>query len=167
MTPLKVVYDSFFNQITDDMYLEISEEETKRDCFGLLLGSLPLFEFPKKIIRLTKDEFGETSFSRDLTLEEINILATGMLIIWLQRQITSVELTRQKYTGADFKMTSQASHLSKLMALLSATKDEHRRLQMLDSRREIDENNEEYVSTFYKLVKRMSPSYPYKRQILK
>ena len=45
-------------------------------------------------------------FAADLTSEEINILAILMMIAWLQRQVTSIENTRMKYSGADFKMTS-------------------------------------------------------------
>ena len=154
MTPVEVVYDAFFTQVTDDMYMEITEEETRNDCYRLLLGSLPLYEFPGKVLRLTTDDEGHSFFRRDLTLEEINILATGMMEIWLQRQINTIELTRQKFTGQDFKQTSQAAHLSRLMSLLSATKDEHRRLQMLESRRRINKNDE-YESAFDLFVKRM------------
>jgi hypothetical protein len=55
----------------------------------------------------------------ELSNEEINILAILMMINWLQRQITSIENTRMKYSGTDFKMTSQANHLSKLLSLLN------------------------------------------------
>lgn len=156
MTPVKYVYDAFFSLITDDMYLELTPEETRRDCDSMLLQSLPLFEFPSKPIRLIKDEnTNHFIFNRDLTLEEINILAKGMVQIWIQRQINTIELTRQKYTGPDFKMTSQASHLGRLMNLLSATRDEHRRLQMLNTRRRESANGERYESNFDLFVKPM------------
>lgn len=45
-------------------------------------------------------------FEMDLTSEEINIVAILMMTGWLQRQITSIENTRMKYSGTDFKMTS-------------------------------------------------------------
>lgn len=153
MTPLKVVFDAFFDQVTDDMYLEMSKEETMKDCKGLLYASLPLYEFPKQIINITVDENGIDVFSRDLNLEEINILVTGMIEIWLQRQINNIELTRQKFSGADFKISSQASHLNRLISLLQATKDEHRRLQMLESRRR-ETRDGRYESAFDLLVKR-------------
>ena len=146
-TNVTQVYDAFFDRITDDMYMEIGIEQTKKDCWGLLLSSLPLYEFPKKVISLRGQEF-----NRELSLEEINILATGMVQLWLQRQITSIELTRQKYSGADFKLTSQANHLQALTTLFNEVKAEHRRLQMLQSRREIVDD--EYHSTFNKLVRR-------------
>ena len=51
-----------------------------------------------------------SSFAANLTLEEINILALLMKQAWIQRQVSSIENTRMKYTGTDFKMTSQANH---------------------------------------------------------
>ena len=48
----------------------------------------------------------ESSFAAELSSEEINILAFIMIENWLQRQITSIENTRMKYSGSDFKMTS-------------------------------------------------------------
>ena len=60
-----------------------------------------------------------SSFAANLTLEEINILALLMKQAWIQRQVSSIENTRMKYTGSDFKMTSQANHLSKLQSLLN------------------------------------------------
>jgi hypothetical protein len=60
-------------------------------------------------------------FDAELTTEEINILAILMMEGWVQRQVTSIENTRMKYSGSDFKMTSQANHLSKLITLLNET----------------------------------------------
>lgn len=149
MTPYKRIYDAFFSYVTDDMYLEMTPEETAADCESLLLASIPLFEFPNEPIEI--DEVNKC-ITRDLTLEEINILAWNMVQIWLQRQVTSVELVRQKMTGTDFKISSQASHLSKLLDLLKDVKIENHRLQTLYSRREI--KNGKLRSTFYKLVKK-------------
>jgi len=42
-----------------------------------------------------------------------------MMCAWVQRQVTSIENTRMKYSGSDFKMTSQANHLQKLLTLLT------------------------------------------------
>ena len=48
----------------------------------------------------------KSSFTAELTSEEINILAILMMCAWVQRQVTSIENTRMKYSGSDFKMTS-------------------------------------------------------------
>lgn len=76
-----------------------------------------------------------STFNDDLTSEEINILAILMMIGWVQRQVTSIENTRMKYTGADFKMTSQANHLSKLLTLLAECQRQSHHMQRLYRRR--------------------------------
>ena len=152
MTSFKQVFDAFFTLITDDYYMEITEEQTREDCESLLMASIPLFEFPPQVYTFTKSECGEKFFEQDLTQEEINIIATGMLQIWLQRQIWSIELIRQKFSGSDSKISSQASHLQRLMTLFTNTRDEHRRLQMLHSRRRVKDGK--YESAFDLLVKR-------------
>jgi hypothetical protein len=76
-----------------------------------------------------------STFSADLTSEEINILAILMMCAWVQRQVTSIENTRMKYSGSDFKMTSQANHLQKLLALLSECQRQSHHMQRLYKRR--------------------------------
>ena len=76
-----------------------------------------------------------STFDDDLTSEEINILAILMMMGWVQRQVTSIENTRMKYTGADFKMTSQANHLSKLLTLLTECQRQSHHMQRLYRRR--------------------------------
>jgi hypothetical protein len=125
-TPFTSVYDRFFSKITDDMYLELTPEDTIKDLRNLLINAIPGFEFPRQILDYkieTEVKKGETSledyvinadtqeieasvFYSDLTSEEINILAILMVEGWLQRQITTIENIRMKYTGSDFKMTS-------------------------------------------------------------
>ena len=70
-----------------------------------------------------------------LTKEEINILAILMVNTWLQRQITSIENIRMKYSGTDFKFTSQANHLSKLINLKQEMEKQDRHFQRLYKRR--------------------------------
>lgn len=134
MTPFQKIYDRFLGKITDDMYLEWTEQDTLEDCYNMLLDAIPGFEFPRKLLSFTDE-----SFDDDLTDEEINILAILMMNVWLQRQITSVENTRMKYSGSDFKMTSQANHLSKLIDLKKETERQDRHMQRLYKRRKTEE----------------------------
>ena len=50
--------------------------------------------------------FEKSEFAAELTSEEINILAILMMQAWVQRQVTSIENVRMKYSGSDFKLTS-------------------------------------------------------------
>lgn len=140
------VYDIFFDKITDDMYIELTEYDTKKDCQSILINAIPLFEFPKKSLSYVKIEvdpqtFEDNSFfNADLDVEEKNILAILMLQGWLQRQITSIENTRLKYYGNTFKLTSQANHLQKLLTLKDDVRRDSKSLQRLYKRRKVDSN---------------------------
>ena len=164
------VYNRFLGKITEDMYLELTPEDTIRDLQNLLINAIPEFEFPRcnlydykiEIAEINEDkllpddfilgtvwgELSETnesqipkvivdrsSFSAELTPEEINILAILMKQDWVQRQVTSIENTRMKYSGPDFKMTSQANHLSKLLNLLEESRRDSLHMQRLYKRR--------------------------------
>lgn len=83
-----------------------------------------------------------SSFNCDLTEEEINILAILMMCAWTQRQVTSIENTRMKYSGSDFKFTSQANHLAKLLNLLSECQRQSHHLQRLYKRRRLNDKGE-------------------------
>ena len=172
-TQFTTVYNRFLSKITDDMYMELTPEDTIKDLQKLLINAIPGFEFPRKNLNdyillidkipqseLTEEDFvigivwGElpednttpsyvlvekSYFQSELTTEEINILAILMMEAWIQRQVTSIENTRMKYSGSDFKMTSQANHLSNLLSLLSATQRQSLHMQRLYKRRKLNE----------------------------
>ena len=173
-TQFTTVYNRFLSKITDDMYMELTPEDTIKDLQKLLINAIPGFEFPRKNLNnytllidqipqseLTEEDFvigivwGElpednmtpsyilvekSYFEVELTTEEINILAILMMEAWVQRQVTSIENTRMKYSGSDFKMTSQANHLSKLLSLLGETQRQSLHMQRLYKRRRIGGN---------------------------
>ena len=169
-TQFSAVYNRFLGQITDDLYLELTPEDTLKDLQNLLINASPGFEFPRQNLYdytievreidepdLTPEDFvlgvawGEvldtsltprvlvdkSRFNVELTPEEINILALLMKQGWVQRQVTSIENTRMKYSGSDFKMTSQANHLSKLLTLLEESRRDSFHMQRLYKRRKI------------------------------
>ncbi len=79
-------------------------------------------------------------FAATLTAEEVNILAILMKQGWVQRQVTSIENTRMKYSGSDFKMTSQANHLAKLLELLNESRRDSMHMQRLYKRRKLKDD---------------------------
>ena len=177
-TKFSAVYNRFLGKITDDMYMELTPQDTLRDLQGLLIDAIPGFEFPRKPISdytistkvVREDEVTEDDFiigviwnhvpedidvqipevliecsefnCEPLTSEEINILALLMKQGWVQRQVTSIENTRMKYSGSDFKFTSQANHLAKLMALQTECRRQSHHMQRLYKRRKVDENGQ-------------------------
>lgn len=113
--------------------VEMYENEVVSEDFviGVVWNdSLDLEEIPRVLV-------DHSSFTADLTEEEINILALLMKQSWVQRQVTSIENTRMKYSGSDFKMTSQANHLSKLMSLLEESRRDSFHMQRLYKRRKL------------------------------
>lgn len=148
-TSFQDVEDLFLNKITDDMYMELTEDETTEMLHELLLAALPHFEFPAQDIMGSVD-IDDESFSLDLTYEEQNILATYMVVTWLGFQLANVDLVRQKYSGSDFSFTSQASHMKQLNNLREQFKQEGFHLQRLYNRRE-KKTDGSIGSTFWKL----------------
>lgn len=172
-TQFSAVYNRFLAKITDDMYMELTPEDTIRDLQTLLMDAIPGFEFPRInledydlktevinqadakpgdfILAILWTELAEdgsqtepdvrverSAFASELTPEEINILALLMKQGWIQRQVASIEVTRMKYSGSDFKMTSQANHLAKLLNLLAEAQRESKYMQRLYKRRKLN-----------------------------
>ena len=134
-TSFNEIYDRFFGKITDDMYMEWSPENTRNDVKNILLDSIPGFEFPR--FPLYDFDAEAETYNVTLTSEEINIFALLMYNTWLQRQVASIENTRMKYSGSDFKMTSQANHLAKLMDLKKEAERQTHHMQRLYKRRKL------------------------------
>lgn len=137
-TPFSDIYKSFLSKITDDMYMELTEEDTESLLYDIFLSALPHFEFPRVDIYSFSDEMG--GYDIQLSKEEVNIIATYMVVEWLGQQLASVENTRMKYSGSDFKFTSQANHMAKLQSLKTNYEQKGFHLQRLYKRRKADEN---------------------------
>ena len=185
-TQFSAVYNRFLGQITDDLYLELTPEDTIKDLQNLLINAIPGFEFPRQNLydyiievkeieedELIPDDFvlgtvwedltnatlletpkvlvDKSRFNVELTPEEINILALLMKQGWVQRQVTSIENTRMKYSGSDFKMTSQANHLSNLIHVLEESRRDSFHMQRLYKRRKISRNGA-YASNWSSLM---------------
>lgn len=135
-TPFSVVYGTFLSKITDDMYMELTEEETASMLAELLQSAIPWFEFP----RVNLNDRNDIQFNIALSDEEINILATYMIVEWMGQQLATIELIRMKYSGSDFKFTSQANHMHKLKDLQKEYERKGFHLQRLYKRRKADKN---------------------------
>ena len=155
ITRLSDVYNVFFSKITDDLYMELTYEDTVKMVEELLKNAIPWFEFPRVILtykeaNILDETTGvmqtEKVFEQSLSEEEINIIATYMVVEWLGQQLATIELVRMKYSGADFKFTSQANHLQKLVQLKKEYERVGFHLQRLYKRRKKDKNGN-YVPT--------------------
>ena len=73
-TQFSAVYNRFLGKITDDLYLELTPEDTVRDLQNLLLDAIPGFEFPRKNLYNYTIEVKEVS--EDESASEDFILGT-------------------------------------------------------------------------------------------
>ena len=173
ITPFSIIYDSFLSKITDDMYMELTELDTFSMLQELLLSAIPKFEFPR--VDLNNYElldiedqitykgiesenqlvsgviYSSGYFNCRLNIEEINILSTYMIVEWLGQQLASIENVRLKYSGSDFKFTSQANHLQKVLVLKKDYEREGFHLQRLYKRTKKDSNGI-FKSTFGEIM---------------
>ena len=142
--------DFFLAGITDDMYLELTEEDTKQILDEILLAALPSFEFPKNKNLLDVD-LDSREFDDDLTTEVMMIIRQYMIAEWIGYQLATIDNVRQKYSGSDFKLTSQASHIKQLVAMKKEYESRGFHLQRLYCRREIGKDGS-FKSTFSKIM---------------
>lgn len=156
-TPFSTIYDSFLSRVTDSMYIEMTELDTLEQLQSILLNAIPRFKLPRFDIFDYEEGVLDTSgvycgvesdgievpstewvggyFNSVLTLEEINILSLAMVVEWFTQQLATTEYTKMKYSGSDFKFTSQANHLAKLKTLLETYETECKSLQDIYKRR--------------------------------
>ena len=161
-TSFSTIYDNFLTRVTSDMYMEWTELDTYSHLQDLLTVSIPRFEFPRFNIFDYEEGYYDSlgtykgvesnnievpaagwvggTFHNKLTLEEINIIALNMVIEWLGQQLSTTDNTVMKYSGSDFKFTSQANHMAKIKNLLEKYEQESNHLQKLYKRRIIDKD---------------------------
>lgn len=136
-TTFQEVYDFFLSGITDDMFLEMTKEDTQEMLQEILVAAFPHYEFPR-----WKNPFGldmvKKEFTAKLTLEDMRILRSYMIVQWIGFQLANVDLVRQKYSGSDFSFTSQAAHMKQLIAMKQEYEREGFHLQRLQGRRYVD-----------------------------
>jgi len=76
-----------------------------------------------------------------------------MIVEWIGQQLASIENVRMKYSGADFKFTSQANHMQKLLQMKKDYEREGFHLQRLYKRR-VRDTEGIYRSTMSNLMEK-------------
>lgn len=149
-TSFDVINSRFLDAVTDDMYLEFTKEETDEMLDDLIVDAITWFEYPKGK-NLDDYNLEKRCFNCKLDNMEINIIVKYMVSGWVSRQLAVIDLIKQKYTGSDFKLTSQASHIKQLLNTKQEYEREGKHLQRMYSRRKKDENGI-YVSDFGRIM---------------
>lgn len=138
MTSYKIIYNAFLGKIEEDKWCNESSDyiAAVADWENFLEAAIPWFKFPRISLERvpTTYEDGEVilgHFKEDLTDQEIQIIATLMKWMWLDRTINSWENVKVMYDERDF---SQANLLNNFCKLLEKTEKQCEKLQKLYSR---------------------------------
>lgn len=124
MTSYEVVYNRFLNSTTDFNFVEL-DDYTLRDMLKGWLHSATVK------VRTSNDLSCDDElemFNNDLGELDIELLAMGMRLSWLDQRINSTEYTNLFVAGKEEKFYAPANQLAELRALRADTLREMQQL---------------------------------------
>ena len=127
-TPVQDVYMKFLGMIEDEEWLLVDEEVIEDLMLNYLENATVEFHQCKKDLTI---DYETMCFVEELGLNEILILAWGMLIHYLQPKIKREENLRQFVSDKDFNKLSNANMLNRLMTL---EKDTRKQLEIYQNK---------------------------------
>lgn len=113
-TPIQDVYRKFLGMIEDEEWLLVEDEVIEDLMLNYLENATVEFNQCKKDLSIDYDTM---TFEETLSMNEIMILAWGMIIHYLQPKIKREENLRQFVSDKDFSKLSNANMLMRLMNL--------------------------------------------------
>lgn len=124
-TPYEKVYGRFLNRTTDFNLTEI-DDHTLNEMLKGWLNSAIVNVRTSSDLSLRDDDNEE--FSVDLSAQDIELLAMGMTMAWLDQYLNSTENVLQFIGGKEEKYYSQANHIAELRAMREDIRLEMKRL---------------------------------------
>ena len=113
-TPVEEIYRKFLGMIEDEEWLLVDEDVIEDLMLNYLENAAVEFHQCKKDLTI---DFNNMCFVEELNMNEILILAWGMVIHYLQPKIKREENLRQFVSDKDFSKLSNANMLMRLMGL--------------------------------------------------
>jgi esterase/lipase len=114
-TPLTDIYDFFLSKVTDYNFLQLNASgDLESVLFKYLRSAVTNFNNCTK--DLTIDEVNQ-EFIEDLDTMEKEILATLMVVQYLNQKIVNVKNMEQVLSDKEYKMYSQSNHLREMLSL--------------------------------------------------
>lgn len=123
-TPYEIVYGRFLNRTVDFNLAELDDYTLNEMLKSWLHGAIIRVRTTGD---LTRDDENEV-FENELSDMDVELLAMGMTIAWLDQTLNSTELTLQFIGGKEEKYYSQSAHISELRALRADTLREMQQL---------------------------------------
>jgi hypothetical protein len=102
-TKFATIYNRFLGKITDDMYLELTPEDTIKDLQNLLIDAIPGFEFPRvdlydydiSVVQMYENEVVEDDFIIGVVWEDTLDLEDIPRVL-VERSSFNVELSSEE-----------------------------------------------------------------------
>lgn len=123
-TPYEKIYERFLNSVTDFNLAELDDHTLNEMLKDWLHKAVVRTRTSNSLSRDNENEV----FNSDLSDLDIELLALGMKLAWLDQTLGSTELTLQFIGGKEEKWFSQSAHISELRALREDTKLEMQKL---------------------------------------
>ena len=130
-TPYEKIYERFSQKITDFNLVEIDDYSLNGMLQGWLNTAIVRVRKCDHDLSLRDDEIQE--FQEDLSDLEIELLALGMKLAWIDQYLNSTELVLQFTGGKEEKFYSQSAHISELRELRKETLREMNSLHNYDT----------------------------------
>ena len=124
MTSYEKIYNRFLSRTTDFNLAEL-DDYTLNEMLKNWLCSAIIKTRTKS--DLSRDDENEV-FVNELTDLDVELLAMGMTLAWLDQTLNSTELTLQFLGGKEEKFYSQSAHISELRNLRADTLREMQQL---------------------------------------
>lgn len=125
MTSYEKVYNRFLNSTTDFNLVELDDYTLNEMLKGWLHTSIVKTRTSSDLT--ARDDKTEV-FSSDLSDLDIELLAMGMRLAWLDQSLNSTENTLMFIGGKEEKFFSQANHIAELRSLRADTLREMQQL---------------------------------------
>lgn len=130
-TPYEKIYNRFSQKITDFNLIEVDDYSLDGMLLGWLNSSIVNVRKRDRNLYLRDDDAQE--FQEDLSDLEIEMLALGMKLAWIDQYLNSTENVLQFIGGKEEKYYSQANHISELRELRKDTLREMNSLHNYDT----------------------------------
>lgn len=130
-TPYEKIYNRFSQKITDFNLTEIDDHSLDEMLNGWLTSAIVNVRKREHDLSLRNDEIKE--FEADLSDLEVELLALGMKLAWIDQYLNSTENVLQFIGGKEEKYYSQANHIAELRELRRDTVREMQSLHNYDT----------------------------------
>ena len=124
-TPYDKVYSRFLNRTTDFNLAELDDYTLNEMLKSWLHSAIVNARTSSNL--MSRDDENEV-FNNDLSDLDIELLAMGMTMAWLDQTLNSSELTLMMIGGKEEKYYSQANHIAELRAMREEIRLEMKRL---------------------------------------